>query len=154
MSESEESSWLAGIIEGEGSFIIKARGAVVVAVTMTDLDVLERIKEYAKFGTIYFITKRKEHWKDSWKYMAFGENAYILTKRVLPLMLNRRRDQAQKLINSYESSLKRKVDIRELRRGVIKMRKENGMTHSAIASHFGIGRTYVTHILAGVYSNV
>lgn len=76
-------SWVAGIIEGEGSFICKARG-VVVSVTMTDLDVLLRLSEYCG-GHVYKLgSKGNSKWKQCWKWQLCGTNAYNLTKTIMP----------------------------------------------------------------------
>jgi hypothetical protein len=142
-------AWIAGILEGEGSFIVKAHGGgIVVCCTMTDLDVLERIQEFAG-GTIYERKKQKEHHKQSWVWRVNGKKAYYITKQVLPYLLARRREKARKMMRVHENShyIKSKDNQIEIKR----LRREEHLSHKAIAEKFGFHRSYVSHVLRGRY---
>ena len=60
MANSEEMAWLAGLLEGEGSFGLKmsgkgpaaVRNVPVVKVAMKDLDVIHKAHAVAGFGTV------------------------------------------------------------------------------------------------------
>ncbi len=65
-------AWLAGIMEGEGSIRINAptrknSGALIVAVTSTDLDMLTNVAEIAGVGRIKHggdpVGNRREYWR-------------------------------------------------------------------------------------------
>jgi len=45
-----EAAWLAGILEGEGSFL--SGKSIAIQVTMTDLDVLERLQPITGLGRV------------------------------------------------------------------------------------------------------
>jgi len=49
---SEQVAWLDGILEGEGSFIVKGHRAVTVQVVMTDRDIIDRLVQVTGVGRI------------------------------------------------------------------------------------------------------
>jgi len=59
-----EVAWLAGILEGEGSFISKGQARIQVA--MTDQDIITRLAELTGVGRVYAVRRQKPHHKDSW----------------------------------------------------------------------------------------
>jgi hypothetical protein len=63
MSEAEI-GWLAGILEGEGTFL--SGQGIGIHVTMTDLDIIERLQAVTGLGHIYVLALKKEHYKQSW----------------------------------------------------------------------------------------
>jgi hypothetical protein len=61
---SDQVAWVAGILEGEGSFISgKAAG---ITVTITDLDIIRRLQQVTGVGRIHPTTRRKDYHKDAW----------------------------------------------------------------------------------------
>jgi len=142
--------WLAGLIEGEGSFIIKKTG-VSITCQMTDEDVIKNIKSVFG-GAVYFNKKRKEHWKDSWKWQINGEDAYNLAEQLKPHMFGRRTHQVNKLLYQYENSPK-KLQQHRTSRTILKVKelRESGLLHREIAEKLGVHRTFVSHILRGKY---
>jgi intein/homing endonuclease len=59
--------YIAGFFDGEGSITIKEH-RVRIALPQTSFGVLHDIKKIAGVGSIFKVTKRKSHWKDSWVY--------------------------------------------------------------------------------------
>lgn len=89
-------AWLAGIIEGEGSFTIRP-GGVQLKVAMTDRDVVERMHAVAGVGFVNgpYISKRgnrKPLWR--WDVHRSPDVARILLA-IAPLMGERRRGQIE-----------------------------------------------------------
>lgn len=140
--------WLAGYLEGEGSFIIQPNGqGIVVCATSTDLDVLKAIQD--KYGgNLYKLKKREEHWKDCWRWQLRGKEAYSLCKIIKHLLFSRRREKCLTLIENYQNSytVKKQKELK-LRAEKIKELKQEGLTHKAIAEKLNIHRTTVSHFL-------
>lgn len=92
----DDSIWLAGLLEGEGTFGVKKdrrpgsrRPALYVHVKMTDQDVIERAARL--MGTSVTIRKaEKGHWKDQYVAQANGQKAADVMNAVLPYMGIRR----------------------------------------------------------------
>jgi hypothetical protein len=93
----EQVAWVAGILEGEGSFI--SGTSVAIQVTMTDLDILQRLLQVTGVGRIYPITRRKDNHKDAWIW-AVQRRAHIrhVINAVLPWLGERRIIAANRLL--------------------------------------------------------
>lgn len=59
----EQAAWVAGLLEGEGSFV--SGRCVGITVTMTDLDVLQRLQAATGVGIINALKRRKPNHKDA-----------------------------------------------------------------------------------------
>lgn len=96
-----EIAWLAGLLEGEGSFNLQcSKYPVGIWLHMTDEDVVA--KACVMLGTKYHkMGKRKEHWKDSYKTGLRGRRAIEIMKQILPYMGQRRTLKLQDCINSF-----------------------------------------------------
>jgi len=142
-----ETAWVAGVLEGEGSFVTKRVG-VAVHCAMTDVDVLERIKALCG-GNIYGpLKKRKAHYKDCWLWQLCGKEAADVTYAVLPYLCKRRLRQARKLTLKYETSPRVKMQQRTAQRlQVIVEGRGKGLTHQAIANVLGVDRSSVSHMI-------
>jgi hypothetical protein len=105
-------SWLAGLLEGEGSFM---RGPPSkpklprIAIAMTDLDVLVKVCDL--FG-VRFFTQRPAVAKNKLIYSCRlqGSRAVLLMKMLKPLMGIRRQAQIEEALVSYKPSYKRCAD--------------------------------------------
>jgi hypothetical protein len=98
----EDRYWLAGLLEGEGSFHTsthrKPSGThnyAIIEVSMTDEDVIRRA------GTLMGApsrlqnppSRRAKGWKPQWRVRLFGSKASSLMRDLRPLMGERRRRQ-------------------------------------------------------------
>ena len=88
---STEDCWATGIFEGEGSIIlVKKCASVHLLITMTDLDVLERVKTLFG-GKIYKRTIENKKWKPAWRWqVSTRAEVRKLLERMLPLLGERR----------------------------------------------------------------
>lgn len=93
-----EIAWVAGIIEGEGSFCYK--NGVAIQVTMTDQDVIERLQRITGLGRIYAIKPRAEHHKPAWMW-SVQRRAHIrhIIRCTLPWLGDRRTVAARRLLD-------------------------------------------------------
>ena len=147
VKENLELAWLAGIIEGEGSF-----GAnVSLRVHMTDEDVMNRVA--SMMGTrIRFEPSRRATWKPTWCAAIGGSRAIRLLEQLEPTLGQRRQQQTAAMRETLAtrpgrgavppSRMVRNLEIaRRLAAGETGpvLAAEYGMTHQNV---YFIGRRY------------
>jgi hypothetical protein len=97
-----EIAWLAGLLEGEGSFVCPPPSdpkRVRIMIEMSDLDVIERVSELV--GLAYTRPNlRQAHWQQSYKLTIRGAKAVEVMRSVYPFMSLRRRGQIDKALAS------------------------------------------------------
>lgn len=138
--------WLAGLLEGEGSFMVgppSKPNLPVISVNMTDKDVVEKVAEL--FGTkVLPLKKRKQKWKDNYATRVRGKKAVEIMMVLKPLMGTRRQHQIEKALASYSVQGRRLTD-----KEVISIRQlcsEGKMTQKQIAKKFDLRRETVNKI--------
>ena len=94
----EQAAWLAGLLEGEGSFV--SGKSIAIQVTMTDLDIIQRLPAITGVGRIYRARVQKAHYKDAWLW-SVQRRAHIrhVINTVLPWLGERRSAAALKLLD-------------------------------------------------------
>lgn len=93
-----ERAWVAGFLEGEGSFLLLDGRGPRVSAQSTDLDVLERVKETTGLGRVYVVTHRAGR-KPCWQWMVCRRNdATRLMEELRPLMGERRVGQIDRVL--------------------------------------------------------
>ena len=105
-----DNSWLAGLLEGEGSFGFwaqahrngKAYGRLNVALAMTDRDVVERAASRmdCNVNGPYTVTNST---KPFWRASATGQTTANVIERVLPFLGERRTAAATKAVEDWRS---------------------------------------------------
>lgn len=103
--------WLAGILEGEGSFCPappSKKNAISISVEMVDEDVVEKIAEIFKIAHCA-PQKRQAHWKQSYRVILRGARAAALMRQLRPLMGSRRQAQIDKALASFAPERVRRV---------------------------------------------
>jgi hypothetical protein len=99
--ESNKKYWLAGILEGEGAFMKgppSEPNLPRLAVQMTDYDIILKIKNITKSGTIQKCIKQKDNHKDSWRWVVKGKPAINIMELIYNLMSERRKEQINRAI--------------------------------------------------------
>src|SRR5438270_3928022 len=104
-----ELNWLAGLLEGEGSFLASVPSepsSPRIVVEMADRDVIEQVA--ALFGVGYIQTRknnrRADHWKDSYRVTLKGYRAAKLMYLLYPIMGMRRKTQIEQAIATLKVS--------------------------------------------------
>lgn len=93
-----ELAWVAGLLEGEGSFCAN-RKRLFIHVTMTDRDVLENLAAITGVGSIYELVRRRSHHTQAYRWqIGWAEIASALAAQVYPLLSERRKGQAARLL--------------------------------------------------------
>jgi len=93
-----EGAWLAGILEGEGSFISKGRPRIQVA--MTDQDIITRLAELTGVGRVHQVRRQRPHHKDAWLW-AVSRPVHVehIIRLVLPWLGQRRTVAAKEVLS-------------------------------------------------------
>lgn len=95
-----EIAWVAGVLEGEGSFITGAN--LVISVTMTDQDVIERLASLTGVGRIHVNgSPKRDHYKPAYQWHV-KRIAHVrqLALAVMPWLGERRAAAATRLLNA------------------------------------------------------
>lgn len=88
-----EVAWLAGLLEGEGSFLVKPRAAIQLV--MTDLDIVERLPRLTGVGHVYpYRPKAAEHYKDAHMWSVVKQRHVLAVTIVVRPWLGERRGAA------------------------------------------------------------
>lgn len=156
MSSDIDLAWFCGLFEGEGSFWFVKGEPRGLQISMTDLDVLERVMTLYG-GSLSPATRveGKDHWKDAWRWSLSIRPALPLVERMVPYLGERRSEKADEFITKSSKKLQdikeKSARIVETRLKIKLARQDHGHTHERIARDFGVTRSYVSHILAGRY---
>lgn len=106
--------WLAGLLEGEGSFMAGAPStpnAPRISVAMTDRDIIDRVA--ALFGmTVTIRQPQKDHHKPSYVTCLRGKKAIDLMTELRPFMGKRRQEQIDRAIASWTPPKRRQHGTR------------------------------------------
>lgn len=100
-------AWLAGLLEGEGSFIefrdTRSRAwRCKVYLKMTDLDIIERAHRIAGVGRICEANapSKPKHWQEFWQWQVQSvPDALYVMLGVLPYMGERRSEKIQEILH-------------------------------------------------------
>lgn len=102
-------AWLAGLLEGEGSFYMltshvggKPYRYPKIVVNMTDQDVIEHVARILG-GSVYTMPKAKKFpdRKQQWRAQASGSNAATWMRRLRPMMSARRQAKIEEILAEY-----------------------------------------------------
>lgn len=97
--------YIAGFVDGEGSITKNSKG-YRLHIPQTHYAVLAAIKDFSGVGNIFKVTKRRDHWKESWVYfVASQENALFFISKILPFLIVKK-EVALKAIQSLKARIK------------------------------------------------
>jgi hypothetical protein len=101
MPTAAEYAWLAGLIEGEGTFGAHGKGAVRLAVGMTDEDTIRQAHAVSGVGYVYFGPRRSPR-QDIWTWaVTKTADAIQLMAVIYPAMSARRQARIEELFERW-----------------------------------------------------
>lgn len=98
--------WLAGLLEGEGSFCCgppSKPNAALIAIEMIDRDVIEKVAGI--FRTTLVECGVRQHWQQTYRAQLRGSRAVELMTTLRPLMSLRRQIQIDRAVASFHPHL-------------------------------------------------
>jgi len=129
--------WLAGLMEGEGSFLAASPSAPrspALQVTMVDRDVVERVGSL--LGTaVMVVPPRRKHWSTTYCVRVRGSGAVLWMKRLQPLMGRRRKAQIDRAVATYAPDPRRVLDDERAAEALARLAK--GESVRQVAEAFG-----------------
>lgn len=99
----KEFYWLVGLLEGEGSFMKGSPSKPnnpKITIEMTDRDIVEKVAKIFNRACTP-IKARKVKWKQTFSTKLTGKRAIDLMVEMKPFLSNRRQEQINNCINSY-----------------------------------------------------
>lgn len=149
-----ELAWFCGLFEGEGSFYFLYGKPKGLQITMTDLDVLEKVQRL--FGGRIHVASRndaKPHWKKCWRWHCNISDARVLVPLMMPYLGERRQLRGNEFILLSDKKVKEielKVrKINERKSEILRLNRTGSHTQGQIASIVGVHRTHVNKIING-----
>lgn len=98
-------AWLAGLLEGEGSFG-HIGNCLTVQLTMTDRDIVERAGKLCGYTNITERKRREAHHKTQYGWQVSGAKAERVMRLILPFMGERRSQKIKELLPLFEQRQK------------------------------------------------
>jgi hypothetical protein len=129
--------WLAGLLEGEGTFIAglpSAPRTPAVQVSMVDRDILDRVAALLDC-TVTVIPARRDGWRTAYCARVRGPRAVEWMRRLRPLMGRRRREQIDRAIASYAPDPTRLLDDERAAEALARLAR--GDSVKEVAEKFG-----------------
>lgn len=101
-------AWLAGLLEGEGSFSLGKAGrsrflSPRIDLGMTDEDVVARAAKLMGISNYHQVRGRKNGWKPFYRLVFAGERCARLMRLLLPYMGNRRSDRIRSILSTWSN---------------------------------------------------
>jgi hypothetical protein len=140
--------WLAGLLEGEGSFlkpIPSAPGQPIASCRMTDLDVVELVA--TAFGTSVQANDKGRH-RTEFAALLRGARAVEPMTVLRPMMSRRRKQAIDRAVVGYTPPAPR-LSHREVEE--ICQRRSKRQTISSLARSYGVSRPTIRSVLTGQY---
>ena len=102
--KTSDTAWLAGLLEGEGHFHVRASGTPRITLDMTDKDVVERAARLMKcplYGPL-----REANLSKVWRAQASGVNARGIMMTVLSLLGQRRSKKVEEILQVWRNHVR------------------------------------------------
>lgn len=96
-----DAAWIAGLLEGEGTFGYHS-GHLRVTCEMTDEDVIERLAKIIG-SSVWESKQRNVNWKPTWRCSVSGERAKQLMLDIYPMMGSRRQGKIDEVVHLWDS---------------------------------------------------
>jgi hypothetical protein len=98
-------AWLAGLLEGEGSFFVqkrpdRRRDQARVYLAMTDEDVVRRAASLMGAPSVQRRVRREDHWKDQYVAVVTGSKATAVMRSILPHLGERRAARVREILSA------------------------------------------------------
>jgi hypothetical protein len=101
-----ELAWVAGVVDGEGTFGRVGRPGGRVRVVMTDVDVIERLHELTGVGLVYDRGRRDGTHKPVWEWdVTRRASVKELVRALAPLLSARRRETVERILSANGEAL-------------------------------------------------
>ncbi len=147
--------WLAGILEGEGSFMAgppSSLNSTTLVMATTDFDVAARAAALLGTRPVIRCKPRQAHHKQAYQVCITGARARAWMYKLRPLMGTRRQAQIDRAIQSFDPGRRyRKTALSMEQADRVRTELEKGRSQTAIALDFGVSHNVIGCIKRGGY---
>lgn len=102
--DNNETAWVSGLLEGEGSFVINGQNKLTVICQMTDEDIIYKLHKIAGIGSV---TKPKliDGHKQTWRWQVSNRRQVVeFISKILPFMGKRRGQKINDMIQHFKTN--------------------------------------------------
>lgn len=102
-----EAAWVAGLLEGEGCFLMRSRGSrIKIECQMTDEDVVRKLQRLVQGGTIHHLKSKSYEGKKPVFRWALSRrvDVVLLLREILPHMGERRTQKISEMLAWHEEN--------------------------------------------------
>jgi hypothetical protein len=141
--------WLAGLLEGEGTFVPgppSAPRTPALQVMMVDRDIVERAATLLD-SSVTVVRARREGWRTAYSARVTGPRAVKWMERLRPLMGSRRRDQIDRAVASYKPDPTRLLDEKRAAHALVCLSRGDSVRE--VAEQFGTSVWCIYDLRAG-----
>ena len=141
--------WLAGLLEGEGTFIAgppSAPRTPAVQISMADRDIIDRVAKLMDCA-VSVVPARREGWRAAYCARVRGPRAVEWMHRLRPFLGQRRRAQIDRAIASYAPDPTRRLDDQRAEKALDRLSR--GESVKEVAAHFGTSIWCIYDLRAG-----
>jgi len=96
-------AWLAGLVEGEGSFLFNTSDSPGIAIQMSDRDIVARVAAMFNRNVTGPYKPRYEGSKESWSCRCHGKDAIAWMMTLYPLMGERRQEKIRDILYRWKT---------------------------------------------------
>jgi hypothetical protein len=145
--------WLAGLLEGEGSFLAgepSNPNAPRISIAMTDYDVIKRAADLLGIKSIY-TRHGTGNWQTSYQFHLKGTRAVSVMRQLRPLMGTRRQKQIDRALAAYNPHYRSQVrsKLTESQVSEIYRRAWQGESLQRISQDLGVSYNVCSDIKRG-----
>jgi hypothetical protein len=153
--EDKDLYWLAGWLEGEGSFLHgcpSMPNMCAINGASTDKDIIEKLSTLLKVKCHKQKRRKSDlpHYKTVYSIRLSGQLAYDLMAKLRPLMGIRRQEQIDKAMSGYKV---KRVKLTKHKLDKIKELISTGLSLRKIAAEVDVDKSTVGHIKNGKYTH-
>ena len=146
--------YLAGFFDGEGTITIRGKRCRV-AITQTNKEILEEIRDFVGYGYVVEVKKRKPHWKDCWIYF-ISRKADMLHffKNVYPFLILKKELAGDAIVQIEKDLiiLQERIDKASKNRKMAKLLREKNFSYREIGKELCIDWGYARRLVLDLKS--
>jgi hypothetical protein len=137
--------WLAGLLEGEGSFRTRGKTSPIIQLTMCDEDTVERAAHLMDSHVSYRRTLPSG--KTAYHVTVGGQRAAIIMENILPMMSGRRAAKIVEILEKWKTGRGPKTVISADAKLAMREAHEMGFTGRQLARIYHLGDSTVSRVL-------
>lgn len=145
--------YIAGFFDGEGSIAPNGIG-VRISIPQTNEEVLTAIRNFSGVGSIVKVTKRREHWKDSWTYyIASKKDIKFFLEKITPHLVVKKEVaiKATSLLRLQLAEMNKREQLYRNRKFEAKLLRKRGWSYRKIGEKMKVDWGYIRRLVLDLH---